>query len=228
MSFIRYYKECFSKKSYNRRRVNKDWKKMPLLEYQGKKPVVHEGAWVSPDAVLIGDVEVAANTVIWPGCFLRAESASIKIGRFTTLFDGVVLFTRSDKSPIQIGNYNIIETGTVIFGTFTADYVTIGEASVIYERTSIGEGVVLLPQSEINSGATIAERAIMKGKPAATVREQSRADMLKQKERAEHFSEMFVRIRQRLPNLQPYALTESDLMRVLMEHFRGSSGNPAA
>jgi carbonic anhydrase/acetyltransferase-like protein (isoleucine patch superfamily) len=194
---------------------------MPLIEYQKMKPIIDPTAWVSPDAVLIGDVEVGANSVIWPGCYLRAENAAIKIGKYTTLFDGVMLFTRSDKSPIQIGNYNIIETGTAIFGTFTEDYVTIGESCILYERSSIGEGVVLFPQSEITSGAVIAERSILKGKPAAMVREQSRADMLKQKERAEHFVEMFTRMHNRLPNLQPYALTSADLMRILVDKIRG-------
>jgi carbonic anhydrase/acetyltransferase-like protein (isoleucine patch superfamily) len=199
---------------------------MPLIEYQGKKPVINPTAWVSPDATLVGDIEVGPNSVIWPGSFIRAEQAPIRIGSFTTIFDGVVMFTRSDKSPIHIGNYNIIETGTVLFGTFTEDYITIGEACVVYERSSIGEGVILLPQSEIASGSVIAERSIMKGRPAATIREQNRSDMLKQKERAEHFVELFVRIRNKLPNLQPYALTVNDLMHILIDHVRSSSVNP--
>ena len=38
---------------------------------------------------------------------------------------------------------------------------------------------------------------------------------MKLKERAEHFTEMFVKMRKRLPNLQSYVMTEADLMRVL-------------
>lgn len=193
---------------------------MPLLKIHGKEPKIDPAAWVSPNATLIGDVVVGANSVIWPGTFLRAEYAPITIGQYTTVFDGIMMFTRSDKSPIQIGNYNIIETGTSIFGTFTEDYVTIGEKSIIYERSSIGEGAVIIADSIISAGVIVAERSIMKGDPASKVREQSRNDVLKQKERAEHFTELFVRVRNQLPNLQPYALSETAIMKILIDKFK--------
>ena len=193
---------------------------MPLLEYRNQKPNIDPTAWVSPNATLIGDVQIKAHTVVWPGVFLRAEFAPITIGEYCTIFDGVMMFTRSDKSPIEIGNYNIIETGTSIFGTFMSDYVTVGENAVIYERSSIGEGVVILKDSTIASGIIVQERGIMKGNPASIVREQSRNGLLGQKERAENFSELFIRMRQRLPNLQPYALTEAAIMRELIHAVR--------
>lgn len=189
---------------------------MPILEYKGKKPEISDEAWVSPNATLIGDVKVGANSVIWPGAFLRAEFGPITIGKYTTIFDGVMMFTKSEKSPIEIGNYNIIETGTCIFGTFSSDYVTIGENCVVYERSSIGEGVILIADSSVATGMIVPERAIMKGDPASVIREQNRQDILKQKERASHFTELFVRIRAKLPNLQPYALTESAVLRELL------------
>ena len=190
---------------------------MPILEHKGQKPEIDELAWVSPNATLIGDVKVGPNSIIWPGTYLRAEQAPIKIGKYTTVFDGVMMFTRSEKSPIEIGNYNIIETGTCIFGTFTSDYITFGESCLIYERSSIGEGAILISNSTVAPSMIVPERAIMKGDPATVIREQTRGDIFKEKERATHYSELFIRIRQKLPNLQPYALTESAVMRQLID-----------
>ncbi|UYP46529.1 Carnitine operon protein CaiE [Candidatus Lokiarchaeum ossiferum] len=189
---------------------------MPLLEYKNKKPQIDPSAWVSPNATLVGDIKIGPNSVIWPGVFMRAEYAPISIGQYVTIFDGVMMFTRSDKSPIDIGNYTIIETGTCIFGTFMTDYITIGENVLVNERSSIGEGAVIIAESTIASGMIVAERAIMKGNPASVIREQSRNDLLKQKERAEHYTEMFIRMRRKLPNLQPYAITENALLRELI------------
>ena len=59
---------------------------------------------------------------------------------------------------------------------------------------------MILPESMIASGIIVAERSIMKGDPASTVRQQTRNDVMKLKERAEHFTEMFVKMRKRLPN----------------------------
>ena len=190
---------------------------MPLLEYQGLKPKIDPTAWVSPNATLIGDITVGPKSVIWPGAFLRAERTPIVIGKYCTIFDGVMMFTKSEKSPIELGNYAIIETGTCIFGTFFADYITIGENCLVLERSSIGEGAVIIAESTIAAGTIIPERAIMKGNPAAVIRNQTRKDLLEQKERAEHYVELFVRIRNKLPNLQPYALTESAVMRELLK-----------
>ncbi|MHA1562196.1 MAG: hypothetical protein ACTSPA_08725, partial [Promethearchaeota archaeon] len=100
------------------------------------------------------------------------------------------------------------------------DYVIIGEKCIIYERSSIGEGAVIIADSIISAGVIVAERSIMKGDPASKVREQSRNDVLKQKERAEHFTELFVRIRNQLPNLQPYALTETAIMKLFIDKFK--------
>ncbi len=136
-----------------------------------------------------------------------------------------MMYTVTNKSPINIGNYNVIDTGTCILGTFLEDYVQIGEGVIIGEASSIGEGAVILPQSKIVSGMIVAERAIMKGIPASTVREQSRQDVLKQKERAEHYSDLFTRVHRKLPNLQPYALTKADLMKLLVGHFSGDQSN---
>ena len=73
---------------------------MVLLEYKGKKPVLSERCYVSPNATLIGNIKVNDNAIIWPGCIIRAENAPITIGSYCTVFDGVIMFTRSEKFSI--------------------------------------------------------------------------------------------------------------------------------
>ncbi len=189
---------------------------MPLIEYNDKKPQVNKNAYVSPNATLIGDVQVLDNAVVWPGAILRGESAPVTVGEYSTIFDGVMAFTRTDKSPINIGNYCIIETGSTLFGCFMEDYVLLSRNSLVYEGTSIGEGVIVLNDSVVPGGMVIPARAILKGNPVMTIREQSRNDVLKHKDRAEHFSELFIKINEQLPNAQSYMLTFPDFMKILM------------
>ncbi len=190
---------------------------MPLLEYNGKKPQISEGAFVSPNATLIGAVTVAPNAIVWPGSIIRAENAQINIGEFSTIFNGVMMFTRSQKSPIHIGRYCIIETGVSIFGCFLEDYVQILEGSLVFEECSIGEGAILLNNSQVPPGLTIPARAVMKGIPVETIREQSRNDVLKVKDRAEHYSQLFIKIKEQLPNAQSYLLTLPDFIKILLK-----------
>jgi len=189
---------------------------MPIIEYNGKKPEISENAYVSPMATLLGDIRINDNAVVWPGCIIRAENSPINIGEYTTIFNGVMLFTRSQKSSINIGRYNILESGVALLGGFLEDYVQIMEGSIIFEECSIGEGVIILGKSQVPPGLTIPARAVLKGNPVEILREQSRNDVLKQKERAEHFSQLFIKIKEQLPNAQSYLLTYPDFVKILL------------
>ena len=117
---------------------------MVLLEYNGRSPNISSNCYVSPLATLIGDVTVNDNAIIWPGSIIRAENSKINIGEYTTVFNGVMMFTRSLKSSIHIGRYCIIESGVTILGCFMEDYVQIMEGTLIYEESSIGEGSIII------------------------------------------------------------------------------------
>ncbi|TFG24925.1 MAG: hypothetical protein EU529_02855 [Promethearchaeota archaeon] len=190
---------------------------MVLIEYNGKKPKISPQSYVSPMSTLIGDIIVADNVVVWPGSILRAEKAQINIGEYSTIFDGVILLTRSQKSSIHIGRYCILESGVTLLGGFLEDYVQIMEGSIIFEESSIGEGAVILNKSQVPPGLIIPARAVMKGIPVETIREQTRNDVLEQKERAHHYTQLFIKIIKMLPNAQSYLLTLPDFLKLLIQ-----------
>lgn len=190
---------------------------MVLIEHNGKTPKISDNAYVSPMATLIGNVEVHENAIVWPGSIIRAENSQIIISEYSTIFNGVLMLTRSQKSSIHIGRYCIIETGVTLLGSFLEDYVQILEGSMIYEETSIGEGAVVLAKSQVPPGLTIPARTVVRGIPVEPVREQSRNEVLEQKERAEHYSQLFTKIKEYLPNAQSYLLTLPDFLKLLLK-----------
>ncbi|MFX1418477.1 MAG: gamma carbonic anhydrase family protein [Promethearchaeota archaeon] len=190
---------------------------MPIIEYNGKKPTISPNSYVSPMATLIGDVRVNENVIVWPGSILRAENSPINIGEYTTIFDGVMMLTRSQKSSINIGRYCIIESGVTLLGCFLEDYIQIKEGTLIYEEASIGEGVIILNNSQVPPGLTIPARAVVRGIPVEPIREQSRNDVLKQKEKAENYAQLFIKIKDQLPNAQSYLLTLPDFIKLMLK-----------
>ena len=190
---------------------------MVLIEYNGKEPQISEQAYVSPNSTLIGDIKINDNVVVWPGSIIRAEKSQINIGEYSTIFDGVILLTRSQKSPIHVGRYCILETGVTLLGGFLEDYVQIMEGSVIFEDSSIGEGAIILNKSQVPPGLVIPARAVMKGIPVETIREQTRNEVLEQKERAHHYTQLFIKIKDKLPNAQSYLLTLPDFIKMLIK-----------
>ncbi len=190
---------------------------MVILEYNGRSPDISDNCYVSPLATLIGDVTVKDNAIIWPGSIIRAENSKINIGEYTTVFNGVMMFTRSQKSSINIGRYCIIESGVTILGCFMEDYIQVMEGSLIYEESSIGEGSIIIKNSQIPPGLTIPARSVLRGIPVEPIREQSRNEVLKQKDRAEHYSQLFMKIKEQLPNAQSYLLTLPDFIKLLLQ-----------
>lgn len=190
---------------------------MPIIEYNGKKPKISPNSYVSPMSTLIGDIRINDNVVIWPGSIIRAENSPINIGEYTTIFDGVMMFTRSQKSSINIGRYCIIESGVTLLGCFLEDYVQIKEGTLVFEEASIGEGVIILNGSQVPPGLTIPARGVLKGIPVEPIREQTRNDVLKQKEKAENFSQLFIKIKDQLPNAQAYLITLPDFIKLILK-----------
>ena len=190
---------------------------MPIIEYNGKKPQISPESYCSPLSTLIGDITINDNVVIWPGSIIRAENSQINIGEYSTIFDGVNLLTRSPKSSIHIGRYCILETGVTLLGGFLEDYVQVLEGSLIFEESSIGEGAVILNKSQVPPGLIIPARAVMKGIPVEKIREQTRNDVLEQKERAHHYTQLFIKVKNMLPNAQSYLLTLPDFIKLLIK-----------
>jgi carbonic anhydrase/acetyltransferase-like protein (isoleucine patch superfamily) len=65
-------------------------------------PTIEEGAYVHPDAVVIGAVTIRAEASIWPGAVLRGDYGSIEVGRRTSIQDGTVVHATAEL-PTRIG-----------------------------------------------------------------------------------------------------------------------------
>jgi carbonic anhydrase/acetyltransferase-like protein (isoleucine patch superfamily) len=76
---------------------------MPIYELNGSSPQIHESAFVHPDAVLIGDVRIGANSSVWPSAVLRGDSSYIQIGEDTSIQDGSIIHCQT-QFPTIIGS----------------------------------------------------------------------------------------------------------------------------
>src|SRR5688572_11311590 len=98
---------------------------MPLiLPYRGIAPRIAADAYVAADAVLTGDVQVAAGASIWFGVIIRADSAPVRIGERANIQDGALIHEDA-HAPTTIG----------------AD-VTVGHKAIVHGAT-IGAGALI-------------------------------------------------------------------------------------
>lgn len=122
---------------------------MPIESFQHSRPRIHETAFVAPAAVVIGDVEVGADTSLWPMTVVRGDIHRIRIGARSNLQDGSVLHVTHD-SPYAPGGF-ALEVG---------DGVTVGHRVILHgctleDRCLIGMGAIVMDGARVCSGAMV-------------------------------------------------------------------------
>ena len=124
---------------------------MPIYALGDRVPQIHEDAYVHPDAVVIGDVRIGADSSIWPTAVLRGDYGTIIIGERTSIQDGTVVHA-VDEYPTVIGDDCVI------------GHLAHLEGCVIHDRALVGSGSIVLHQAVVHSGATVGAGAVVRNK----------------------------------------------------------------
>ena len=162
---------------------------MALIEFRGTKPKISPGAYVSPRATLIGDVEVGEGSSIWENAVLRGDMGRIIVGRKSSIQDNCTLHCDAHGQCI-VGNYVTVGHNAVIHGAKIHDRVVVGMNSTILEGAEVG------PDSIVAAGAVILEkermppRLLLAGVPAKPIRKLDDADVAVIKHAAEAYTEL--------------------------------------
>ena len=169
--------------------------KLPIFPFGDKSPKIDPEAYVSPQATIVGNVEIGAKSSVWPGAVIRGDQASVRIGNSTCIQDSVVIHAHTEENPSIIGDFCIIKTAAVIHGVYVGDFTDIGEGSVVYDGATLGEGVMLTPGSIVPANVVIPPRSLNSGAPAAAMRELSRDEVEKHSAKAEAIAQVFQKLK---------------------------------
>jgi carbonic anhydrase/acetyltransferase-like protein (isoleucine patch superfamily) len=168
---------------------------VPILPFGDKSPKIDPTAFVSPQATIVGDVEVGPRANIWPGAVIRGDFASVRLGERTCVQDSAVIHAHSEENPTIIGNNAIIGTAAVIHGVYIGDSASIGEGCVVFDGATLGEGVMLAPGSIVPANVVIPPRSVNSGAPASQIRELSRDEIEKHNDRCETIAQVFAKLK---------------------------------
>ena len=124
---------------------------MPIYALGERVPRIHPEAFVHPDAVVIGDVRVGADSSVWPGAVLRGDYGTVIVGERTSIQDGAVV-------------HAIAEYPTVIGSDCVVGHLAHLEGCVVHDQALIGSGSIVLHEAVIGSGATVAAGAVVRNR----------------------------------------------------------------
>ncbi|QNG30543.1 gamma carbonic anhydrase family protein [Synechococcus sp. LTW-R] len=150
-------------------------------------PSVHPEAWVAESAVLIGDVQLAAGSSLWPTAVARADVCPIVIGEGSNVQDGAVLHGDPGQ-PVLIGADVTIGHRAVVHGATLGDGCLIGIGAIVLNGVSVGEGALVAAGAVVTKD--VPPRALVMGAPAQVKRELSEEQAAEQREHARRYRQL--------------------------------------
>ena len=139
---------------------------MNLFEYEGKRPVIADDAWIAPTATLIGDVTVESGASIWYGATLRGDDGPIVVRANANVQDGTVIHTTPDVTT-EIGERATVAHQCMIHGAVLEEEALVGNGCVVLDGARVGARSMIAAMSLVPPGKQIPPGVLAMGVPVA-------------------------------------------------------------
>ncbi|MFY9967958.1 MAG: transferase hexapeptide repeat family protein [Roseiarcus sp.] len=178
-----------------------------VYSIDGVTPVIHPGAFVHPEAVLIGDVIVEEGCYVGPCASLRGDFGRIIVRRGSNVQDNCTLHSLPGFSSI-IGADGHIGHGAIVHSAELGPNVLVGMNAVVMDHAKIGDSAMIGAMSFVKAGAEIPARHLAAGVPARVMRELSADELALKIEGTRKYQELARRCLASLRPAEP--LTQSE------------------
>jgi carbonic anhydrase/acetyltransferase-like protein (isoleucine patch superfamily) len=129
------------------------------------EPDIHPDAFVHPEATVIGNVAIGAESTIWPQAVLRGDYGRITVGARTSIQDGAVIHCTRELDTVigddcVIGHLAHMECCVIDNGAL------VGTGAVVLHRAVVGTGALVGAAALVPNGMEVPPGAIAVGVPA--------------------------------------------------------------
>ena len=148
-----------------------------IKSFQNLHPKINESAYVTDDAIVVGDVEIGAESSVWFGSILRGDVNYIRIGERTNVQDGTVIHVSSKTHPTVLEDEVTLGHRVTLHGCYIETGCLIGIGSIILDGVRVGKNSLVAAGSLITPNTEIPPRSLVLGSPARVKRELSDRDV---------------------------------------------------
>lgn len=143
-----------------------------VYEYGGFLPVIHESAFVHPQAAVTGNVIIGRDVYIGPGAALRGDWGGIEIADGCNVQENCTIHAFPGVTVVLEDSAHIGH-GAVIHGARIGRNALIGVNAVVMDHAVVGAGSIIGALTFVPSEMIIPERKVAVGSPARIVRDVS-------------------------------------------------------
>ncbi|MBX2880627.1 MAG: gamma carbonic anhydrase family protein [Granulosicoccus sp.] len=133
------------------------------------RPQLPQRCFISPDASVIGQVELAEDVSIWFNVVIRADNAAVRIGQGSNVQDGSVLHV-DPGIPLSIGRRVTVGHKVMLHGCTIDDGSLIGMNAVILNHAVVGKDCLIGANALVTEGMVIPDGSLVLGSPAKIVK----------------------------------------------------------
>ena len=135
-----------------------------------------KNCFVSPKAVITGQVVLGERSSVWPQAVLRGDLNRIIVGHETNVQENVVIHVSSD-CDVQVGYRVTIGHGAIVHGCHIGNCCLIGMHATLMDGAKIGDYCIVGAQTLIPQHKTIPPYSLVLGNPGRIVRTLTEKDV---------------------------------------------------
>jgi carbonic anhydrase/acetyltransferase-like protein (isoleucine patch superfamily) len=128
--------------------------------FEGEAPTIDDGAYVSRDATLVGDVLVETDASVWPGVVLRGDVGPVRVGVESHVGDNATIHASTLGDRVMVGHGAVLNEATVQDGSL------VGFNATLNSRVEVGTGSIIASGTVIPEDAEIPPESFVRGVPA--------------------------------------------------------------
>ena len=147
--------------------------------------MINNGAFIAPNATVVGDVTLEKNANIWYGAVLRGDSGEISVGEGTNIQDNCVVHEKTD-----IGNYCTVGHGAILHGCTIGDCCLIGMGAIVLNGAKLADHCMVGAGSVVTGKMDAPAGSLLLGSPAKVVKEATAEQIEANRHSAQHYIEL--------------------------------------
>ena len=137
-------------------------------------PQIDASVFVARTAQIFGNVQIGAESSIWPNVVIRAECHRVRVGRYTNLQDFVMIHVGYQHGT-EIGDFCSITHHATLHGCKIEDDCLIGINAVVMDGAIVGAGSIVAGGAMVREDSIFARGSIIAGVPAKQIAERDSA-----------------------------------------------------
>lgn len=143
-----------------------------IFEFKGHRPVIHESAFVHPNATVTGNVVIGKDVYIGPGVALRGDWGKIIIKDGCNVQENCIIHMFPGVT-VTLNEGAHIGHGAIIHGATIGKNSLIGMNAVVMDNSIVGEESVVGALCFVPEKMEIPARKVVVGNPAKIIKDVS-------------------------------------------------------